>query len=127
MADARPMRLCDSCGQVDDHPRHVFATAPGDSPTTAEVASAALRSVREDEALHTEIMRQIQDTSTTVKHMDCCRADGCPDGACDQVLAGVAEGTIGTKLVKHLTSGKVDKIGEQINEARLKALKAQEN
>lgn len=127
MADARPVRLCDSCGQVDDHPRHVYGTAEGDSPTSPEVAAAALKSIQGDEELATELLRQIMDTATTVKHMDCCSADGCPDGSCDTILRGVAEGTTGNKLIKYLTSGKVDKVGDEINERRLREWEANAN
>lgn len=110
-SETRPMRLCDSCGQVDDHPRHVLATAEGESPTSAEVQAKALQAARDNDELFAGILEQIKDTSTTVKHMDCCAADGC--AVCRDVLAaaGVPEGTIGSKLQKALTSGKVDKVG----------------
>jgi hypothetical protein len=101
MSEQRPKRMCDSCGQVDDHPRHVFATAPGDSQSLAEVAAKAIEAASAED--RPAIIAQAQDTSTTMKHMDCCRTDGCPDGTCAQVTAG-AEGKTGNALVKHLTS-----------------------
>lgn len=33
MADERPVRPCDVCGQEDDHPRHVLAMADGSTQT----------------------------------------------------------------------------------------------
>jgi hypothetical protein len=59
------------------------------------------------------------DTSTTVKHMDCCAAEGCQ--ICAEVLraSGVPEGTTGAKLTKALTSGKIDGLGESITERGL--------
>jgi hypothetical protein len=42
MAEKRPMRMCDSCGQIDDHPRHVHGTGEGEANTTPEIIGAAL-------------------------------------------------------------------------------------
>lgn len=118
MPETRPLRLCDSCGQVDDHPRHVYGTQEGESPTSPEVAEKALSAAKTAED-RSEILRQVMDTATTVKHMDCCAAEGCQ--ICAEVLraSGVPEGTIGAKLVKALTSGKVDGLGESITERNL--------
>lgn len=103
MADEkRPMRMCDSCGQVDDHPRHVFATADGDGVTDSTIGAKALRAASEED--FEAILAQVQDGATIQKHMDCCRADGCPDGSCNAVTAG-AEDLRGADLVEHLTSG----------------------
>src|ERR1044072_811415 len=101
MTDERPVRMCDECGGVDDHPRHVYATVVGDSVTDPEVADKALKNAGDASAA---ILAQIMDTSTVVRHMDCCREAGCPDGTCDQVTAG-AEDSRGYDLVKHLTGG----------------------
>lgn len=101
MAEQRPVRMCDSCGQVDDHPRHVFAGSPGDGITAAEIGAKAIEAA--SDADKAAIIAQVQDTTTTQRHMDCCRAAGCPDGTCAQVTAG-AENKTGTALVKHLTS-----------------------
>jgi hypothetical protein len=103
MAEKRPMRMCDSCGGVDDHPRHVFGHAPGDAVTNAAVAALAVRNAAPEDAA--AIIAQVQDTSTVMKHMDCCRTDGCPDGTCNEVTAG-AEDKRGAALVRHLTKGK---------------------
>lgn len=102
MAEKRPLRMCDSCGGVDDHPRHVFAYAEGDGETEAVVASEAIGNTSKEDL--PTILAQIADRSTTMKHMDCCRADGCPDGTCNEVTKG-AETLRGSALVKHLTKG----------------------
>lgn len=103
-AKERTYRMCDVCGQVDTDPRHVMAVAPGDGQTDPEVASKA--SERASGKKHAEaIMQQIMDTSTIMRHMDCCREEGCPDGSCDEVTAG-AEDLRGEALVNHLTRKK---------------------
>ena len=102
--EARLVRMCDLCGGVDDHPRHVFAHAPGDGRTDPELAAKALDSAS-DETARSAVIAHLQDDSTTVRHMDCCREAGCPDGTCNEVTAG-AEDLRGDKLVKHLENQK---------------------
>lgn len=99
--EARPVRGCDVCGGVDDHPRHVFAHAPGDGVTSAEVAVIMLDNASADD--RAAIMAHVKDDSTVMRHMDCCRTAGCPDGSCNIVTAG-AESKRGDALVKHLTA-----------------------
>lgn len=105
-AEIRPMRGCDVCGGVDDHPRHVFAHAPGEGVTEPAVAEKMIEVAKAtgDPAAITAVVAQIQDTSTIYRHMDCCREAGCPDGTCNQVTAG-AEDLRGMDLVAHLTGG----------------------
>lgn len=104
--EQRPTRMCDVCGGVDDHPRHVFAHAPGDGQSDYEVGLAALDSVKDDPEARKAVLDHLKDNATTMRHMDCCREAGCPDGTCNQVTAG-AENKKGDALVKHLTSQKV--------------------
>jgi len=103
MAETRPMRICDACGQVDDHPRHVIAYADGDGVTDPEVALKAIEAAT-GLGVGAEILAQVQDGSTIMRHMDCCRSLGCPDGTCNEVTAG-AEDKTGNALLKHLTKG----------------------
>lgn len=100
-APARPVRMCDGCGGVDDHPRHTHGLGPEDpNPTSPEIAKLAIENAGE----HLEaIITQVRDVATQVKHMDCCRADGCPDGTCHLVTAGV-EDLRGYDLVDHLVN-----------------------
>ena len=102
MADPRPVRMCDSCGGVDDHPRHVLATAPGEVPTSPEIASRALKNAKQ--ANNESILAQIMDDATVVKHMDCCAADGCPDGSCTTIVQE-SGGKKGSALTTYLTKG----------------------
>jgi len=44
----------------------------------------------------------LADGSTMMRHMDCCREAGCPDGTCAMVTAG-AEDLRGEELIAHLT------------------------
>lgn len=102
MADneSRPLRGCDTCGQVDDHPRHVFAHAEGDGATSPEVASKMIDNAPAE--VRAAILAHVQDSTTTYRHLDCCREAGCPDGTCNKVTTG-AETKKGDALVKHLT------------------------
>lgn len=106
-SDTRPLRGCDVCGGVDDHPRHVFAHGPGDGVTPPSVASQMVDNCP-DATTRTAILAHIQDDSTTYRHMDCCRQVGCPDGTCNVVTSG-AEDLKGDDLVKHLTGPKAAK------------------
>lgn len=98
--EKRAVRPCDSCGGVDDHPRHVFAYADGDGRSDPEVAKKALKNASEEN--WEAVFAHFSDDTTTMKHMDCCREDGCPDGTCDAVTKG-AEDLKGAELVAHLT------------------------
>jgi hypothetical protein len=106
MADTL-VRMCDSCGGVDDHPRHLVAYDPNtDGPRTSpEVVAQALADADPDAVVG--IIGHLQDNSVIMKHMDCCRADGCPDGTCDEVTEG-AENLKGDALRKHLVSLRED-------------------
>lgn len=104
MADKRPLHFCDVCGQLDDHPRHIFVQEPGTSGPTPQVLAFAAGQARASEASDEELATAfagLNDDTTVYRHMDCCRAAGCPDGTCHQVPADLR----GAKLVAHLTGG----------------------
>jgi hypothetical protein len=61
MDSPRAQSACDSCGAVDDRPKHHVAIFG------PEGSSDAPRGVS--------------------RHFTCCSAEGCPDGSCDQILA----------------------------------------
>lgn len=92
IASDRPLRICDVCGGVDDHPRHMLAASPGEIP----VNQANLSKVLADESLDPDtkaaVIADIVDTTTQLRHMDCCRLTGCPDGTCNSLpsLTGAA-------------------------------------
>jgi hypothetical protein len=117
--EVRPMRMCNVCGGVDDHPRHVHGVAPGDAPTTDEIAALALENAGPEH--FKAILSQIRDNDTQIRHMDCCREAGCPDGSCNEIAKTGAEELRGMDLVEHLTSGKVDDIGKTLTDKRAEA------
>lgn len=108
IGQGRPLRVCDLCGGVDDHPRHVItASTPGDhferpsDDTLARVIDAAPAEHR------ARLISELLDTGSTDRHLDCCAAAGCPlpDGdpnRCDARLDG-ARGATGKRLLAHLT------------------------
>lgn len=106
----RALRVCDLCGGVDDHPRHSFAgSAPGvelwPGPSD-EVINRVLDNAPVEQ--RARLLRDLQDTSTTDRHFDCCRDAGCPLPAddpsnCVNRTSG-AEELRGGDLVVHLES-----------------------
>lgn len=93
----RPLRICDECGQVDDHPRHLVGFAPDTLPVNQEHITNVLAMDLPDD-VKAKIVVDIADTSTQYRHMDCCRAAGCPTGECNALpdLKGEA-------LLAHIT------------------------
>lgn len=60
--ETRPIRGCDVCGQVDDHPRHVVAVIESRGP------------------------------KTFIRHMDCCAASGCEACRATEEVVGHLKG-----------------------------------
>ena len=108
--DARPLRGCDACGLVDDHPRHIigldYLPVTQHVQTPPDVAAKMIEAA-DDPNVRASVLAHIQDNTTIMLHMDCCRARGCPDGSCNVVTSG-AEDLHGDDLVKHLTSKKTE-------------------
>lgn len=99
----RPLRVCDICGQVDDHPRHVF----GAYGTQFELPDAALiqavaRRADLPEPVVTEAIRSLTDTTELCAHFDCCAGSGRCDGSCAAQVAAAGGG--GAALVAHVES-----------------------
>jgi hypothetical protein len=96
----RPIRGCDVCGGVDDHPRHSFLGDPGAfrAPDPA-VIRATLKNCEEGDFDGDAILASILDTSTQDRHRDCCRQVGCPTGTCDDVAELVGEELRGADLL----------------------------
>lgn len=102
IGQGRVLKVCDSCGGVDDHPRHVVAGAePGAAvvgpPTEYMVEKVLEAAPPEDRA---RLLRDLMDTSSSEHHIDCGAAAGCP--ACVPQAAG-APGP-GQPMLDHLTS-----------------------
>jgi hypothetical protein len=112
IGDGRPLRVCDSCGAVDDHPRHSPVGAePGHTATSGPSDAVIARVTAEapPEELG-RLLRDLMDTTTVDKHLDCCVADGCPLPAddpsnCNNRLRG-SDGATGADLLAHLAKGK---------------------
>jgi len=74
VAENRPLRGCELCGQVDTAPRHVVATPKGQAGVPGpEILHKLIENGIPDEAL-----AAILADDTQVRHMDCCAAAGCP-------------------------------------------------
>lgn len=110
----RPLRVCDLCGQVDDHPRHSIAgTVPGQGnfgPSSEEIGARVVRAVNAaPEDQRSRLLRDFYDTTTSDRHLDCCAAAGCPLPADDPLHCANrtrgAEGKTGKALLAHLTKG----------------------
>ena len=107
IGDGRAYRVCDACGQVDDHPRHVIAGAleayPAPADETISSVLAAAKKLKLDEPTTARLLRDLLSTASLDLHMDCCRERGCPTGACDQQTAGAYE-LRGADLLDHLVA-----------------------
>lgn len=86
-----PLRVCDLCGGVDDHPRHSFGGPQPDAfrPPTDEIVEKVLAAA--PAADRARLLRELMDTSSIDLHKDCCRDAGCPTGTCGEELGDVGE------------------------------------
>lgn len=92
-------RVCDLCGGVDSHPRHVVAgVLVDDHPVNEALRATVEKNIAElvnagtiDIKAAFRIEREFSDTTSQDRHIDCCAEAGCPkagtvDG-CDQRVA----------------------------------------
>lgn len=118
---ARPLRICDVCGVVDDHPRHLHSAGAGE----IEVNGANLRRVLADDSLDADtkarIVEDIVDTTTQLRHPQCCKAVGCPDGSCNLL----PDDLHGAALLEHIESGAHTAAVEKSRAVREAALQTQ--
>lgn len=101
MAETRPQRVCDLCGQVDDHPRAVHLLGPDEAPNVPHqlILEVASRSDL-DEATKAAAVEELTDPRSALRHHDCCASAGCPAGTCGLVLdAADARGKTGGALL----------------------------
>ena len=99
----RRLRVCDLCGGVDDHPRHViagqqseaFPAATGEVLRKVLAATADLPTDEQD-----RLLSDLMDTTSSDRHFDCCAAAGCPADTCGPQIAG-AKGT-GKAMLTHV-------------------------
>lgn len=104
----RPLRSCDACGIIDDHPRHVFdALNSGmEFAVNTDAVQAAYDNKDLDGRTLVTIVRDLEDVSVIQRHMDCCREAGCPTGDCDSMPKKMHE-LRGYALVEAITGEKV--------------------
>lgn len=106
IGQGRPFRVCDACGNVDDHPRHVIAGSPAGT-YTQPAPEVVNRVVETAPAEHrARLLGELMDTTSLDLHLDCCRERGCPLPAddphnCANRTAGV-EAKRGKALLTHL-------------------------
>lgn len=99
--EARRLRLCDVCGQLDDHPRHVQGVPPGFPgavPSDEFIANLAA-----DVPPYAVV--ELTDPTTIVRHQDCCAAQGCL--ICKETEAANG-GARGDALLASIQAGAVD-------------------
>lgn len=97
----RPVRGCDVCGGVDDHPRHVIAGERGAAgKADPEIVRRTIaNSAGYDDATRNAVLESILDDSSQDRHRDCCRAVGCPTGTCLDVANIVGSQLRGADLL----------------------------
>lgn len=76
------LRICDSCGVIDEEPRHMHLNAPGSVPVDVDLLASVGANTSLSDEDRKRIMADIADTEQILKHFACCAVDGCPDGTC---------------------------------------------
>lgn len=93
----RVLRVCDLCGGIDDHPRHVIAN--GDFPRPSdEILNKVLDAAPAEE--RARLVNDLIDTTSSDRHLDCCAAAGCPTNTCGPQVGG-APG-VGAQMLDHV-------------------------
>lgn len=97
----RPLRLCDVCGGLDDHPRHVQSIAKSEPD--------ALPSPEFLDSLGTNVpasaIALLMNPRTRIRHHDCCAANGCVVCTRTEALNG---GARGDELLAAIQGGSLD-------------------
>lgn len=92
-SEARPLRFCDVCGGLDDHPRHVIDGVGNGKPDRTVLASFDLTGASP------EAIEQLFEPTVRVRHIDCCAEQGCPVCAASEK---VTKGKRGDALTEQL-------------------------
>lgn len=108
IGSGRVLRVCDLCGGVDDHPRHVIAGTSGGpavvtAPTDEVLGKVTAAVAGMDSGAAARLLRDLMDTSSSDRHLDCCADAGCPTGTCGPQVAD-AGGKTGKAMLVHLTT-----------------------
>lgn len=91
----RPLRFCDVCGGLDNHPRHILTSKNGNAVPSSEFLASL------PDGASAAAIAQLMDPRTTIRHHDCCAAEGCADCTATEAENG---GRRGQKLIDHLTA-----------------------
>jgi len=105
IGDGRALRVCDLCGGVDDHPRHVLSGNVANIfpiPSGAMARRVMANAAHLPEAEQDRLLAELVDTASSDRHLDCCAAAGCPTNTCGLQVVD-APGT-GAAMLEHLTS-----------------------
>jgi hypothetical protein len=101
MPEERPLRVCDVCGTVDDHPRvrHML------DPESVNVPTHLLKQVAQrtdiDPAVLDDALAELLDPVSACRHFDCCAGTGC--AICRATVdAAHAHGKTGASMLKAL-------------------------
>lgn len=97
----RPLRFCDLCMGLDDHPRHVVAHRPGEGASRTWEEIGELDTTGIDPQAFALAAAQLMNADTTIRHIDCCKAAGCEVCAFTEDVTG---GIRGDDLTEYLTS-----------------------
>lgn len=100
-ATERPRRVCDVCYGFDTAPRHVIAHPQGAVQVEPDAVQRLAQSVDFKSPEGAAALTDLMDTSLQLRHIDCCREAGCPDGTCNVVTLG-AQDLKDDDLVQHL-------------------------
>lgn len=103
IGDGRALRVCDLCGGVDDHPRHVIAGDVKDAfkAPSDDILNKVLDSAPPEE--RARLLRDLTDTTASDRHLDCCAKAGCPTDTCGPQTAA-ASGKTGAAMLDHLVN-----------------------
>lgn len=90
----RPLRLCELCGELDDHPRHVIDMPASIDNVTNIVLPAGTP---------TEAAAQLLNDRAQIHHHNCGASAGCE--VCAAVVGVVGDKTTGSKLLEKIQGG----------------------
>ncbi|GIE29968.1 hypothetical protein Ait01nite_030130 [Actinoplanes italicus] len=107
IGDDRPIRVCDRCGLIDDHPRHTVGADPDRDDRPSQAVIAIVLGSDHPAEVKALAIDQLNEPGLYL-HMDCCREAGCPTGLCGPQTAG-AEELRGGDLLAHLEAKGAEK------------------
>jgi hypothetical protein len=117
-AEEREKRICDVCGQVDTAPRHIYLPDPANPLPVNQGHVSAVQAMKDlSGAERRLIVADLQDQTLQLRHMDCCAEAGCPDGSCNAIVEK-AKGKQNDELVRFITNGNVDGLGEELRSGK---------